>query len=174
LNTRFSAFCAVFALNASLVFAQIAPATPVLLEVSGQVNTPLRMTKDQLNALKRVDFTESRTVEQAGKSVVLSVRYQGVLLKRLLDQAGLKPDRLAIRKAVVLLTAQDGYQTSFSWGELFNSQLGDSVVVVLRHDATVLLETEGFTSLRSLQDTRPGPRHVRWLTKIEVVLPVEK
>jgi hypothetical protein len=102
------------------------------------------------------------------------MRYQGVLLRQLLDQAGLKPDRRAIRKAVILLTAQDGYQASFSWGELFNSQLGDGVVVILRQNTDELLETDGFVSLRSLQDTRSGPRHVRWLTKIEVLLPGEK
>jgi Oxidoreductase molybdopterin binding domain len=171
MKTLFIALCTALALNTGASFAQSAP---VLLEVSGQVNTPLRFTKEQLVALKRVDFTENRTVEQDGKSAVQSVRYQGVLLRQLLDQAGLKPDRRAIRKAVILLTAQDGYQASFSWGELFNSQLGDGVVVVLRQNADELLETDGFASLRSLQDTRAGPRHVRWLNKIEVLLPGDK
>lgn len=171
MKTLFIALCTILVLNTGASFAQ---SVPVLLEVSGQVNTPLRLTKEQLTALKRVDFTESRSVEQDGKSAVQSVRYQGVLLRQLLDQAGLKPDRRAIRKAVILLTAQDGYQASFSWGELFNSQLGDGVVVILRQNTDELLETDGFASLRSLQDTRSGPRHVRWLTKIEVLLPGEK
>jgi len=34
-----------------------------------------------------------------------------------------------------------------------------------------LLDSEGLPSLRSLQDLRPGPRHVRWPTRIEVLLP---
>jgi Oxidoreductase molybdopterin binding domain len=172
-----SIFIALFfslLLNIDTAFAQTSPSAPVLLEINGQVNTPLRLTKEQLTALKRVDFTESRSVEQDGKSAVQSVRYQGVLLRQLLDKAGLKPDRRAIRKALILLTAQDGYQASFSWGELFNSQLGDGVVVILRQNADELLETDGFASLRSLQDTRSGPRHVRWLNKIEVLLPGEK
>ncbi len=155
-----------------LAVAQTATVTaPVLLEVTGEVVTPLKLTRDALLALKRVEFSESRTVEQGGKSVELSVKFQGMLLRQLLDQAGLKPDRRQIRKAMVLLTAKDGYQASFSWGELYNTQLGDGVVVVLRHGPDELLETEGFPSLRSLQDLRPGPRHVRWLTKIEVLLP---
>ncbi len=76
-----------------------------------------------------------------------------------------------VRKAVILLTAQDGYQASFSWGELYNAQLGDGVVVVLRHGNSDLLDTDGLPSLRSLQDLRGGPRHVRWLNTVEVVLP---
>lgn len=145
-----------------------------LLEISGQVATPLKLDRKQLLALKRMDFTESRTVEQGGKSVVLSVTYQGVPLRQLLDLAGLKPDRRDIRKAVVLLTARDGYQASFSWGELYNTQVGDGVMVVLRHGPDELLDTEGAPSLRSLQDLRPGPRHVRWLGKIEVLVPASR
>lgn len=171
MKTAVIALLFAWSLNAVCASAQTAP---VMLEINGQVNSPMRMTKEQLLALKRVDFIESRSVEQDGKSSVQAVRYQGILLKNLLEQTGLKLDRRVVRKAVILLTAQDGYQTSFSWGELFNSQLGDGVVVILRQNSDELLETDGFASLRSLQDIRPGPRHVRWLNKIEVVLPGEK
>ena len=44
----------------------------------------------------------------------LAIRYQGVRLTDLLDRAGLKPGRRDIRRAIVLLTARDGYQASFS------------------------------------------------------------
>ncbi|MEO7642675.1 MAG: molybdopterin-dependent oxidoreductase, partial [Ramlibacter sp.] len=108
---------------------------------------------------------------QDGKQMQLAVRYQGVPLKELLDRAGLKPDRREIRKAIVLVTAKDGYQASFSWGELYNSALGDGVVLVLRQDATELLEADGLPALRSLQDARSGPRHVRWVTRIDLLLP---
>ena len=150
-------------------FAQTGAA--VVLRVTGEVNTPLAFSKQDLQALPREDYSENRTVVQNGKEVTLTVRYQGVPLRQLIDQAGLKPDRHAVRKAVVLLTAQDGYQASFSWGELYNSSLGDGVIVVLRHGPDELLDTDGFASLRSLQDLRPGPRHVRWLKAIEVQLP---
>jgi hypothetical protein len=153
------------------VFAQ--SAAPALLAISGQVVKPMAFTKDQLRALKTRKFSESRSVAQGAgdKDVVLSIDYHGVLLRDLLDLAGLKPDRREQRRAVILLTAQDGYQASFSWGELYNAQLGDSVVVVLHHGNSDLLDTDGLPALRSLQDLRGGPRHVRWLTKVEVLLP---
>jgi hypothetical protein len=156
-------------LGGSSAFAQTE--ATVVLQVTGQVNTPLAFAKQDLQALPRKDYAENRTVVQDGKDVTLTVLYQGVPLRQLIDQAGLKPDRHAVRKAVVLVTAQDGYQASFSWGELYNSSLGDGVIVVLRHGPDELLDTEGFASLRSLQDLRPGPRHVRWLKSIAVLLP---
>jgi DMSO/TMAO reductase YedYZ molybdopterin-dependent catalytic subunit len=145
--------------------------SPVLLRVTGQVNRPLALTRAQLQAMPRKEFAENRTVVQDGKEVTLTVRYQGIALRQLLDEAGLKPDRHAVRRAVVLLTAHDGYQASFSWGELYNSAVGDGVIVVMRHGADELLDVDGFPALRSLQDLRPGPRHVRWLTDIQVLLP---
>ena len=142
-----------------------------LLRISGEVNQALALTRADLQTLPRKDYAEDRRVTQDGKDVTLTVRYQGVPLRDLIDKAGLKPDRRAVRKAVVLLTAKDGYQASYSWGELYNSALGDGVVVVLRQGNDELLDTDGLPALRSLQDLRPGPRHVRWLQRVEVLLP---
>lgn len=154
-----------------LLAAAAAVAQPVLLEIGGAVNNPLRLSRADLQALARRDYSEERTVTQDGKQAQVAIRYQGVPLKELLDRAGLQPDRREIRKAVVLLTAKDGYQASFSWGELYNSALGDGVILVLRQGETDLLEADGLPALRSLQDLRSGPRHVRWLARIEVLVP---
>lgn len=154
-----------------LLACRPALAQPALLEVRGEVLQPQAWTRADLLALSRRDYSEQRSVQQDGKEVRLGIVYQGVPLKELLDRAGLNPDRREIRRAVVLLTARDGYQASFSWGELYNSAVGDSVIVVLRQGADELLDSDGLPALRSLQDLRPGPRHVRWLQRIEVLLP---
>lgn len=148
-----------------------APAAPLLLKVGGQVRTPLSLTRQDLLALPLKTMEEQRKLSQAGPEVVRHVVYRGVLLRDLLEKAQPTADRRQIRKAVVLLTASDGYQASFSWGELFNSSLGEAVMVILRQDDLDLLATDGLPSLRSLQDTRSGPRHVRWLNQVELLLP---
>lgn len=145
-------------------------AEPVLLQVGGQVQQKLALTAQDLRALPQKDYTEKRSVIVDGREVVQTVLMRGIPLRALLDQAGLAPDRHAVRRAYVLLTAQDGYQTVFSWGELYNSRLGEDVLVLLRHGEDDLLARDGFPSLRSLQDLRPGPRHVRWLRSVEVQL----
>jgi hypothetical protein len=156
------------------LLALAAWAQPALVEVTGQVQQALSLSRADLLALKRREYAEQRTVTQDGREVQLAVRYEGVPLRELLDRAGLKPDRYQIRKAVVLLTAKDGYQASFSWGELYNSGLGDGVIVVLRQGNDELLDSDGLPALRSLQDSRPGPRHVRWLARIEVLVPTAR
>lgn len=145
-------------------------AEPVLLQIGGMVQNKLRLTGQELQALPQKDYTEKRSVIVDGREVVQSVTMRGIPLRNLLDQAGLASDRHSVRRAYVLLTAQDGYQTTFSWGELYNTRLGDDVLVLLRHGDDDLLARDGLPSLRSLQDVRPGPRHVRWLTSVEVLL----
>ncbi len=145
-------------------------ADPVLLQIGGMVQNRLTLTARDLQVQPQKDYTEKRSVIVDGREVVQTVTMRGIPLRNLLDQAGLASDRHSVRRAYVLLTAQDGYQTTFSWGELYNTRLGDDVLVLLRHGEDDLLARDGLPSLRSLQDVRPGPRHVRWLTSIEVLL----
>lgn len=145
-------------------------AEPVLLQIGGMVQNKLTLTGKELRALPQKDYTEKRSVIVDGREVVQAVTMRGIPLRALLDQAGLASDRHSVRRAYVLLTAQDGYQTTFSWGELYNTRLGDDVLVLLQHGEDDLLARDGLPSLRSLQDLRPGPRHVRWLTSVEVLL----
>jgi len=145
-------------------------AEPVLLQVGGLVQRRLALTAADLKALPQKDYTEKRSVIVDGRELTQTVLMRGIPLRALLDQAGLASDRHAVRRAYVLLTAQDGYQTVFSWGELYNTRLGDDVLVLLRHGDDDLLARDGLPALRSLQDIRPGPRHVRWLTSVDVLL----
>ncbi|MBI2744871.1 MAG: molybdopterin-dependent oxidoreductase [Burkholderiales bacterium] len=145
-------------------------AEPVLLQVGGMVQQKLVLTAQDLKALPQKDYTEKRSVIVDGREVTQTVLMRGIPLRALLDQAGLAPDRHSVRRAYVLLSAQDGYQTVFSWGELYNTRMGDDVLVLLKHGDDDLLARDGFPSLRSLQDVRPGPRHVRWLTSVDVLL----
>ena len=62
--------------------------------------------------------------------------------------------------------ATDGYRAVFSWGELFNSDAGEQVLVIVAQDGKALDDREGPLALRALADRRPGPRHVRNLCAI--------
>ena len=145
-------------------------AEPVLLQVGGMVQQRLQLSAQELRALPLKDYTEKRSVIVDGREVTQTLTLRGIPLRQLLDRAGLASDRHSVRRAYVLLTAQDGYQTTFSWGELYNTRLGDDVLVLLQHGDEDLLARDGLPSLRALQDLRPGPRHVRWLTSVEVLL----
>ena len=69
-----------------------------------------------------------------------------------------------------MASASDDYRVVFSWGELYNSPVGDGVLVVYEIDGAPLPDSEGRIALVSLKDARPGPRHVKWLAGVDVRL----
>ncbi len=93
----------------------------------------------------------------------------GVRLLAVLEQAGLaERDRLDWRKAVVIAIARDGYRAVFSWPELANTAAGAQVMVAYERDGSPLAAQEGPLALHAPGDTRTGPRHVKWLHRVDV------
>src|SRR5215472_13829890 len=127
------------------------------LEVTGLVSRPLSLSVEDLRAVAK-----RRGVTEAGG-------YGGILLSELLKEAAIREDeRHALRRTYVVAVATDGYQAVFSWGELFNTPVGRGVLVAYERDGAPLREGEGRFALVSLADERVGPRHVKWLSRIDV------
>jgi hypothetical protein len=56
--------------------------------------------------------------------------YRGVLLKDLILKAGLRPEPPGeFKRTVFIAVARDGYAVTFSWHELFNTPVGERVIV---------------------------------------------
>jgi len=92
-----------------------------------------------------------------------------VRLLAVLEQAGLaERDRFDWRKTVVIAIARDGYRAVFSWPELANTAGGAQVMVSYERDGASLDAQEGPLAIHVPADTRTGPRHVKWLQRIEV------
>ena len=90
-------------------------------------------------------------------------QFAGCLLRDVLNAAKLaEGDRHDLRRTIVVATASDGYKAVFSWGELFNSTIGDGVLVVYERDGAPLGDDEGRIALDLAQGhaARSAPRQV--------------
>jgi hypothetical protein len=97
------------------------------------------------------------------------VTYSGTLLRDLLLGAGIGgPADRTSRRMLIEAVASDGYRAFFTWGELFNTSVGDQVIVITARDGRALDAAAGPVALRSLGDYSPGPRHVRNLCAVIV------
>lgn len=67
----------------------------------------------------------------------------------------------------VLVTSNDGYTATYSFGELFNSRMGNQVVIAVRKDGQALSPADGFAMSVTGEDSTGG-RSVRRIEKIEV------
>jgi hypothetical protein len=93
--------------------------------------------------------------------------YRGVLLKHLILKAGLRPEPPGeFKRTVFIAVAHDGYAVTFSWHELFNTPVGERVIVAYECGGRALSSEEGVPILFSGADILPAPRHVKRLARI--------
>jgi hypothetical protein len=127
------------------------------LRVTGEVERQLVLSPDDLRGIG------------SRRGVATAQGYAGVRLVDVLEEARIRSDvPRALRRTYIVAIATDGYQAVFSWGELFNTAIGRDVIVAVDRDALPLRDGEGRFALVSLADLRPGPRHVKWLARIDV------
>ena len=173
LDARLGALLGTLALVASVgVCAQPAPRQASTLEVAGNVDNRLTLTVDELRKLpvqQVEDVRQVRIGSAPAKDGGETRRYTGVLLRAVLSAAKpIEKERHDLRRSIVIATATDGYQAVFSWAELFLSPIGDGAIVIFERDGAPLPASEGPFAILSLRDTQPGPRHVKWLQRIEI------
>lgn len=146
--------------------------SPIMSEtisVSGAVAQPLTLGVAELEQFPPQQIGEVAMICDNGANLGKEQNLRGVLLRDILNQAQIKvTNPRDLRKMVVIASATDAYKAVFSWAELFNSPTGDKVIVYFAKDGQPLGEDEGRIALISTTDLRTGPRHVKWLSGIEV------
>lgn len=148
-----------------------AAAHPTDGDTAKYVTTRLAVTGTVEHALNLsvADLRQLPLVRQGGAKAGQLENLKGVRLRELLEQAVVvSRDHNDVKKMVVIATASDGYKVVFSWSELFNSPVGEGVLVYFEKDGQPLGDDEGRIAMVSSKDIRSGPRHVKWLQSIEV------
>jgi DMSO/TMAO reductase YedYZ molybdopterin-dependent catalytic subunit len=139
------------------------------LAVAGDVRRTLSLSAAALREFPAADQTGFRSSREVAGQPTDATEVRGVRLLALLQQAGLaERDRLDWRKTVVIAIARDGYRAVFSWPELANTAGGAQVIVAYERDGAPLAASEGPLAIHAPADMRTGPRHVKWLQRIEV------
>jgi hypothetical protein len=174
----FRSFVVAGALVASVPAIAIDHAPPGVpsrsVTVSGVVERTLTLRADELRQYPPQQIVELKLAGSGGAEASKPSVVRGVRLRDILDQAKIvKRDHNTIKKLAIIAGATDGYKAVFSWNEIFNSDAGDSVLVLFDRDGKPLAAEEGTIALISGKDTKTGPRHVKWLQSIEVRQVVE-
>jgi len=153
--------CALI-LFAALVWAQAPPAA--VLAVQGDIPSPLSLTADDLAKMPR----ETVSVPSPDGTKIV---YEGVALLEVLGKAGAPFGKQLRGKALasyVLAKAHDGYQVTFTLGELDPQFGGESILVADKRDGKPLPDKQGPFRLVCPND-HEGARSVRMLETLEVV-----
>ncbi len=154
------AFCMVVQFTA---WPQQGPAP--LLEINGDVPHPRIFQEQEWKQLKHISVSANNAHEKK------TATYSGVLLRDLLKEAGVPTSENLRGKAmstVILISASDGYQVTFSIAELDESIGNLQVLVADSEDEKPLAQTAGPLRLVVPADKRPA-LWVRMVRTIRVV-----
>lgn len=132
------------------------------LRVSGLVDEPLRLTLDDLLALPATDLTRDFQCVTGWR--VSDVAWRGVLLRDLLDRAGVQAGAAACR-----FTSFDGEYTE---SLTLDQARRDDVLVAYRMEGGPLTQAHG-GPVRLLVAPMYGYKSLKWLDGIEVTARVE-
>lgn len=139
------------------------------ISVSGLVEHTLKLRVEDLRKFPPQQLSEIPVVCQSGAELGKMENLKGVLLRDILEKASVvSQSHNDVKKMAVIATASDGYKVVFSWSEIFNSPIGDGVIVFFEKNSLPLADDEGRIAMISARDIRTGPRHVKWLKGIEV------
>jgi hypothetical protein len=151
--------------------SSIYPSGPSLV-LGGAVDRPLSL---DVVALRAYDSVRLEPFDlfcfSTGRFIRTVESYRGVQLRVLLTAAGVRrPGSVDFKRMVFVAHAQDGYAVTFSWHELFNSPIGDSVLVAYEIGNLPLDIEDGLPILVSGADTVRAPRHVKRLARVDTLV----
>lgn len=96
---------------------------------------------------------------------------RGVLLTDVINGAKVfTEDHNDTKKMYVVASAEDGYCTVFSWQELYNTEVGEWVMIILEKEGRKVNAEHGGVDLLSARDYLTGPRYVKRLKNIEIIM----
>ena len=136
-----------------------------LLQVTGNVATPLSLSANDLKALPR------KTLKVMNPHENKEENYEGVAVQELLRRAGV-PQNVKLRgpamATYVLAEAADGYMVLYSLAELDSDFQDSEVIVADTMNGAPLGEKQGPLKMVAPHDKRPA-RWIRMLKSLTVV-----
>ncbi|MFM0281050.1 molybdopterin-dependent oxidoreductase [Paraburkholderia sediminicola] len=146
-----------------------APAVVGALVLSGRFQRPLSFDLERLKSYESVLATPFDLRCYTTNRFIRSVdSYRGVRLTTLISEAGLPNDVPGeFKRTVFVAVGHDGYVVTFSWHELFNTPIGENVLVAYECGGHALDAEDGAPILFSGSDILPAPRRVKRLARIE-------
>lgn len=139
------------------------------ISITGAVRKPLTITATDLARLPAVDVPDLTVISHSGAVRGTLTQLKGIPLVQLLANVEIDaPNPKLLSEYFLVLIAKDGYKVVFSWNELFNNPLGNTVFVITQANGKKLFDMAERILVITTSDVRTGRRHIKSVEKILV------
>ncbi len=137
--------------------------------ISGEVKSPVTITLVDLAKHPEISIGDVVITNHLGDKKSEQKALKGVLLRDVLQKAEIKSESPKfLSEFYFQCKATDGYLVVYSWNELFNSAVGESVYLLTSKNGKSISDLEESILMISPKDYKTGRRYVKALTSIEV------
>jgi hypothetical protein len=153
----------VFLITSNVAFSQATTS----FTVSGEVKSEKKISLADLEKMTLVTIGDLVITNHKGETKGTAKNMKGVRLRDVIKDIELNTDNPKLMSEYYFIAmATDGYRVVFSWNELFNSAIGETVYIVLEKDGKKVSETDDSILTVSSADIRTGRRFVKNLSAI--------
>jgi hypothetical protein len=152
-----------------VLLAQKKVETTSSITITGAVEKAVTITMAEIQKLKTVALGDVVITNHLGEKRSEAKGLKGVLLIDVLQTITIQSESpKTLSEFYFACKANDGYTVVFSWNELFNSAVGQSVYIITEKNGQSMAAMDDSILLLSPKDFKTGRRHVKALTTIEV------
>jgi len=137
--------------------------------IEGRVKHALNFSIADLDSFKTKDLPDVIITNHLGEKKHTLTQLKGVLLKDVLSKAELDAENPKVLSTYYFVfTATDKYKITFSWNEIFNTETGNNIYIIMEEGGKKIQDLPGRISLVVPTDFKTGRRHISNLSKIIV------
>jgi hypothetical protein len=137
--------------------------------IQGEIKLQKTIGLSDLSQWKTHDIGDVVITNHTGETRGEAKQLKGVLLRDVLESIEIKSESpKQLSEFYFVCKATDGYKVVFSWNEIHNSKVGDSVFIVTEKEGKPASQLPESILLLSPWDFKTGRRHIKSLQVIEV------
>jgi hypothetical protein len=149
-------------------FAQEKYATTRQFSISGKIKNPSVITMDSLAHYTTVEIGDIKVTDHLGQFKHADSGLKGVLLKDILNHIAIDATPHLFSGYYFTCVGSDGYKVVYSWNELFNTDIGNHVYIVMEKNGVKAAQLPESIQMCSMMDQKTGRRYLHNLDKIVV------
>jgi hypothetical protein len=137
--------------------------------ISGKVKNPSVITMDSLEHYTAVAIGDVKVTNHLGEFKHKDEQLKGVLLKDILNHTVFNtPSPKLLSAFYFTCVGSDGYKVVYSWNELYNTEVGDHVYIIMEKNGVKAAQLPENIQMTSMMDMKTGRRYLHNLDKIVV------